>query len=83
MLSTKAFRLFIVAVFTFPSFAVIAQNQPEVWLTKADRSVLFARQAAALSFTATKNNWPSITVNDKETYQTIDGFGYEIGRAHV
>ena len=78
MLSTKFLRLFIICVFTCSSLAVIAQNQPEVWLTKADRSVLFAKQTGKLSFTAAKNNLPTINVNNKETYQTIDGFGYAL-----
>ena len=78
MLSTKFLRLFIICIFTCSSFAVIAQNQAEVWLTKADRSVLFAKQTSKLSFNVAKNNLPTITVNDKETYQTIDGFGYAL-----
>jgi len=78
MLPTKRLRLFITCVFICSSLSAIAQNQPEVWLTKADRSVLFARQVSKLSFTAGKNNLPTITVNDKETYQPIDGFGYAL-----
>ena len=78
MLPTKRFSLFIACVFTFSSLCAIAQNQPEVWLTKADRSVLFAKQVSKLSFTADKNNLPTITVNEKETYQPIDGFGYAL-----
>jgi len=78
MLLNRFLRFFIICIFTCFSLSVIAQNQPEVWLTKADRSVLFAKQASKLSFTSAKNNLPGITVNDKETYQTIDGFGYAL-----
>nr|WP_315422558.1 glycoside hydrolase family 30 beta sandwich domain-containing protein [uncultured Pedobacter sp.] len=78
MLLTRFLRFFIICIFTCSSLSVIAQNQSEVWLTKADRSALFAKQASKLSFTATKNNLPGITLNDKETYQTIDGFGYAL-----
>lgn len=78
MLPTKRLRLFIACVFTCSSLCAIAQNQPEVWLTKADRSVLFAKQVSKLSFKADRNNLSTIIVNDKETYQPIDGFGYAL-----
>jgi len=49
-----------------------------LWLTKADRSALFTRQNQTLKFSATQNANPTIIVNDKETYQPIDGFGYAL-----
>ena len=49
-----------------------------LWLTKADRSVLFARQNQTLKFSEAQNANPTIIVNDKETYQPIDGFGYAL-----
>ena len=75
---TKPFNLLIASIFTCSSFAVMAQNQAEVWLTKADRSALFAKQPAGLNFVAAKNNQPTIVINDKETFQSIDGFGYAL-----
>jgi len=60
------------------SVAVMAQDQPQVWLTKADRTALFTRQAAGLSLSAVKNKQPVIVIKDKETYQSIDGFGYAL-----
>ncbi|MNK68765.1 Glucuronoxylanase XynC precursor [compost metagenome] len=63
--------------FTF-SAAVMAQNQPQVWLTKADRTALFTRQATGLSLATAKNKEPTIVVNDKETFQSVDGFGYAL-----
>ncbi len=63
--------------FTF-SAAVMAQSQPQVWLTKADRTALFTRQATGLSLATAKNKQPTIVVNDKETFQSIDGFGYAL-----
>lgn len=63
--------------FTF-SVAVMAQSQPQVWLTKADRTALFTRQATGLSLATAKNKQPTIVVNDKETFQSIDGFGYAL-----
>jgi len=56
----------------------MAQVQPQVWLTKADRTALFTHQNTGLSLATTKNKHPVIVVNDKETYQRIDGFGYAL-----
>lgn len=50
-----------------------------LWLTKADRSVLFEKQKEALSFKPADNSSAfAITVNDKQTYQPIDGFGFAL-----
>ncbi|SDM22551.1 glycoside hydrolase family 30 protein [Siphonobacter aquaeclarae] len=56
----------------------LAQQKAEAWLTHADRSALFARQPEALRFSATAASGPVIDVNDVETFQTIDGFGYAL-----
>ncbi|MEC7263094.1 MAG: glycoside hydrolase family 30 beta sandwich domain-containing protein [Bacteroidota bacterium] len=57
----------------------------EVWLTKPDQSVLLQKQANALPFSASSNNYPNIDVNGSLTYQAIDGFGFTLtgGSAHV
>lgn len=60
--------------------AVNAQKntQASLWLTKADRSVLFEKQKDQLAFKpATGNNF-TINVDDKKTYQPIDGFGFAL-----
>ena len=59
---------------------VNAQNTTEVntWLTKADRSVLFEKQAQTLKFTKTANQNKTITVNDDTIFQHIDGFGFAL-----
>ncbi|WP_255497685.1 glycoside hydrolase family 30 beta sandwich domain-containing protein [Pedobacter sp. AK013] len=56
----------------------MAQGQPQVWLTKADRTALFTRQSTGLSLAKAKNKLPTIFVNDKETFQSIDGFGFAL-----
>ncbi|GAA4209219.1 glucosylceramidase [Pedobacter jeongneungensis] len=78
MLSTRLFQLLAACIITCSSFSAIAQNQADVWLTRADRSVLFTKQATGLSFSAAKNDYPTIVVNEKETFQSIDGFGYAL-----
>lgn len=49
-----------------------------LWLTKADRSVLFEKQKETLNFEAAASNNFTITVDDKQTYQSIDGFGFAL-----
>ncbi|WP_316828170.1 glycoside hydrolase family 30 protein [Pedobacter miscanthi] len=75
---TKTFQLLAACMLTCASIQAIAQNQADVWLTKADRTVLFTRQATGLKFSTVKNNQPTITINEKETFQSIDGFGYAL-----
>lgn len=48
------------------------------WLTKGDQSALLAKQNTVTNFTDTVNHNPVIEINEKETYQTIDGFGYTL-----
>jgi len=57
-----------------------AQQVPQasLWLTRADRSALFEKQKDALTFKPATSNSFTITVNDKQTYQPIDGFGFAL-----
>jgi glucosylceramidase len=48
------------------------------WLTKGDRSALLEKQNTVLNFGSTANNNPTITVDESQKYQTIDGFGYTL-----
>src|SRR4030095_622014 len=48
------------------------------WLTKADESVLLQKQKIGLVFGTTSNNYPTITVDTTQTFQSIDGFGYAL-----
>ncbi|MGN7204650.1 glycoside hydrolase family 30 protein [Pedobacter sp. SAFR-022] len=51
-----------------------------IWLTTGDQKSLLAKQNQGLSFTstATATAGPVIEINDKQTYQSIDGFGYTL-----
>jgi len=53
-----------------------AINEVDFWLTY--QSSLLQKQTAILSFGTTANSDPFIDVNDQQTYQTIDGFGYTL-----
>ncbi len=52
------------------------QNEIDVWLTKADQSVLLEKQTTTLAFTTTPNNYPAIAVDTTASYQAVQGFGY-------
>ena len=57
----------------------------EFWLTKGDQSVLLKKQSTILSFGTVNNSNPFIDVDESQTFQTIDGFGYSLtgGSAYV
>ena len=73
----QAISYCFVLIFAF-GLTSSAQTNARLWLTKADRSVLFAKQQDVLKFSPSSNNNQTIAVNDKETYQAIDGFGYAL-----
>jgi glucosylceramidase len=54
--------------------------QTGIWLTTGDQKSLLARQPQSLAFTAATaaSAGPVIEINDKQTYQPIDGFGYTL-----
>ena len=60
-------------------------NDMDFWLTKGDQSVLLQKQTVVLGFNTTYNNYANIEVDDTQTFQTVDGFGYTLtgGSAQV
>lgn len=50
----------------------------DVWLTNADKSALFQKQAQALQFVDDKTEGPTIFVDDTKKFQTMDGFGFTL-----
>jgi len=61
------------------------KNDVTFWLTKADQSVLLKKQTTILGFDSIANTYPTILVDDAQTYQTVDGFGFTLtgGSAQV
>lgn len=53
-------------------------NDVEVWLTKGDQSVKLQKQNTILGFTANSNSYQNIQIDESQTYQTVDGFGYTL-----
>ncbi len=60
-------------------------NDVDFWLTKSDQTVSLQKQTTVLSFGTTYNMYPNIEVDDMQTFQTVDGFGYTLtgGSAQV
>ena len=54
------------------------KNGIDVWLTNSDKSALFQHQDKQLPFDAPRGNNAVITVNDKQTYQSMVGFGFAL-----
>src|SRR5512143_5068 len=50
----------------------------EVWLTKPDRSALCARQPSTVPFKDEAGDGPAIVVDDAQSFQTMDGFGFAL-----
>ena len=67
----------LLALSPLPSLA--ADQSASVWLTKSDRSALFAPQPAALPFIDTNQAaGPAIVVDERQAFQTMDGFGFAL-----
>jgi glucosylceramidase len=60
-------------------------SELDIWLTKADQSVLLQKQNTIQLFGTIANSFQTIDVDDNQTFQTIDGFGYTLtgGSAEV
>ena len=71
----KNFPAIILSTFLMHAKAQ-TKNGVEVWITNPDKSALFAQQQP-LVFGALETA-PAITVDDKQTYQSIDGFGFAL-----
>lgn len=72
------FSLFsLIALFSIPAFAQ-SQDAVTLWLTNPDKSALFERQKQTLSFVQSNNHGYGIEVDEKQEFQSIDGFGFAL-----
>jgi glucosylceramidase len=60
------------------SQALHAQKSATFWLTTPDKSSLLQLQSTSLHFTKPTGSNPTIDVDDKQTFQTMDGFGFAL-----
>lgn len=79
-LSTSIFALFVILGSSAwkKETKTEATSDVSYWLTKGDKSALLQKQNVALNFTKTTNSYATIEVDDKQSFQTIDGFGYTL-----
>jgi glucosylceramidase len=52
-------------------------SKAEMWLTKADQSILLQKQSEVF-FSSPANSFSSIEIDSTQTMQSIDGFGYTL-----
>lgn len=67
---------FILILFLFVQ-NYFAQGKIKFWLTTQDRTILLQKQNK-ISFAYKSNDLPTIEINENQTFQTIDGFGYSL-----
>jgi glucosylceramidase len=67
----------IIAVGTILDNGILA-SELDIWLTKGDQSVLLQKQNTTQLFGTTANSFQTIAIDENQTYQTIDGFGYTL-----
>lgn len=78
-MNTKIKSILLGALLLGPAATINAQTtKASLWLTKADRSVLFEQQKEPLTFKTGEAAGTTITVDDKQHYQPIDGFGFAL-----
>ncbi|MBO9657777.1 MAG: glucosylceramidase [Chitinophagaceae bacterium] len=70
-------KQYILAACLFTASSLHAQ-QAEMWLTDVDQNKLFQKQGQSLRFDKIRSGFPVIVVNERETYQSVDGFGYAL-----
>ena len=60
-------------------------NDVEFWITKGDQSALLKKQTTPLIFSTLPNNNQNIEIDENQTFQTVDGFGFTLtgGSAEV
>lgn len=72
-----------VLVLVIPAASLLASNAEHVeiesWLTTPDRLALFEKQSETARFRAeSRSRGATIVVDDRQAYQTIDGFGFAL-----
>jgi len=71
---------FLFACVVLPALPSYAQHgkSATAWLSTEDRSSLLAPQPAPLHFKTVNTQAPVIDVNDRQKYQSMDGFGFAL-----
>jgi glucosylceramidase len=74
------FVLLISCALSFSCLPSSAQQEREarLWLTTPDRTAIVAPRASSLHFSSDAGQVPSLTVDDAQHFQTMDGFGFAL-----
>ena len=71
------FRLFL-SILLLADLTVVSAQEIEAWVTRPDRSALFARQSGKISFSNDNRRGTAIVIDDQHSMQSIDGFGFSL-----
>lgn len=76
------YRKLTTPLFLFCMFTCLAAGAQTggiaVWLTNADRSAMFQKQAAGLRFSGAGDEHPVIGIDGNKQFQRMDGFGFAL-----
>ncbi len=72
------FRVLVIILICLIFFQVSLAQKIEFWLTKGDHTALLEKQSEKLTFAKKVNDFPTIEVDETQTFQKIDGFGYSL-----
>ncbi|MEY4963516.1 MAG: hypothetical protein RLZZ323_835 [Bacteroidota bacterium] len=56
----------------------LIQNKVDFWLTNPNQSIYLQKQKESLVFGANYNAYPTITVDENQIHQDVDGFGFTL-----
>jgi glucosylceramidase len=62
----------------FPLGLLAQSGNVSVWLTNPDKSALFALQSSPLRFSKPGGALPTISIDEQQKFQSIDGFGFAL-----
>jgi glucosylceramidase len=71
-------RIFCSALLLFPLGLLAQSGKVSVWLTNPDKSALFALQSSPLRFSKPGESLPTISIDEQQRFQSIDGFGFAL-----
>ncbi len=74
-------KSFLICLLTWSAGFVSAQSKNravDFWLTNIDQSALFTRQKPTIQFSPGAPSGKVIKVDESETFQPIDGFGFTL-----
>jgi glucosylceramidase len=63
---------------TLPTNPPVVVNEVDFWLTNSSKNSYLQKQTTILSFGTNYNVYPTIEVDESQTYQSIDGFGFTL-----